>query len=78
MKAKIILSLFMVATLGLIVFLYHHPEDPNDSSQLTAIGASMGEGSQAPDFILNDPAGRPVGLKEYRGKVVLLGFWTTW
>jgi peroxiredoxin len=32
----------------------------------------------APDFTLNDDAGKPVTLSEYRGKVVLLNFWATW
>ena len=32
----------------------------------------------APDFVLPDPAGRKVALKDFRGKVVLLGFWATW
>jgi cytochrome c biogenesis protein CcmG/thiol:disulfide interchange protein DsbE len=32
----------------------------------------------APDFTLNDAAGVPVKLSEFRGKVVLLSFWATW
>lgn len=32
----------------------------------------------APDFTLNDSAGVPVKLSEFRGKVVLLNFWATW
>lgn len=32
----------------------------------------------APDFLLNDAAGVPVKLSEFRGKVVLLSFWATW
>lgn len=32
----------------------------------------------APDFELNDAAGAPVKLSDYRGKVVLLNFWATW
>lgn len=27
---------------------------------------------------LNDPAGRPVSLSEFRGKIVFINFWTTW
>jgi peroxiredoxin len=30
-----------------------------------------------PDFTLNDASGRPVRLTDFRGKVVLLNFWTT-
>ena len=32
----------------------------------------------APDFTLNDAAGQPLKLSEFRGKVVLLNFWATW
>jgi hypothetical protein len=31
-----------------------------------------------PDFSLEDLAGKMVGVKEYRGRVVLLNFWATW
>ena len=32
----------------------------------------------APDFTLTSVAGEKVSLSSYRGKVVLLSFWTTW
>jgi peroxiredoxin len=35
-------------------------------------------GSPAPDFSLEDTAGRTVTLGDYRGKVVLINFWATW
>lgn len=35
-------------------------------------------GAMAPDFETTDPAGRPVKLSDYRGKVVVLDFWATW
>ena len=35
-------------------------------------------GSQAPDFTVQDKAGSPVNLADYRGKVVVLDFWATW
>jgi peroxiredoxin len=32
----------------------------------------------AADFILKDLSGKPVRFSEFKGKVVLLNFWTTW
>ncbi len=32
----------------------------------------------APDFLLFDLDNKPVCLKDYRGKIVLLDFWATW
>ena len=33
---------------------------------------------KAPDFTLTSLNGRKVSLKEHRGRLVLLAFWTTW
>lgn len=43
-----------------------------DASKATAIGKI------APDFVQNDPDGKPVALKDFRGKYVLLDFWASW
>lgn len=40
--------------------------------RITAIG------SIAPDFIQNNPEGKPVRLSSFRGKYVLLDFWASW
>ncbi|GEM_PF-530915 len=35
-------------------------------------------GKEAPEFALPDPEGKRVSLRDFRGKVVLLTFFTTW
>jgi peroxiredoxin len=34
--------------------------------------------SSAPDFTLNDISGKPVTLSQFRGKVIILNFWSIW
>lgn len=36
------------------------------------------QGSKAPGFILSNEQDKPVSLKEFEGKIVLLSFWATW
>ena len=44
------------------------------------IGAVRGPeiGNLAPDFQLNNLDGQPVSLNDFRGKPVLMNFWTSW
>lgn len=54
-------------------------ERPPLSEQLSALNLySYEETVKAPDFELPSIKGPDVTLKQYRGKVVLLSFWTTW
>jgi len=41
-------------------------------AEITAVG------NMAPDFTQNDPHGKPVSLKDFRGKYVLVDFWASW
>ena len=50
------------------------PADP-----LAAMGVVLTErGNEPSDFTLPDPDEKRVGLRDFRGKVVLLTFFTTW
>jgi peroxiredoxin len=35
-------------------------------------------GQEAPAFTLNDLEDKPISLKDYKGKVMLVNFWATW
>ncbi|MBI2413392.1 MAG: TlpA family protein disulfide reductase [Deltaproteobacteria bacterium] len=61
----------------LSLFLFATDSYGVDRAHLKAAGIQ--EMSQsAPGFTLKGPGGRPVTLRELRGKVVLLHFWATW
>jgi cytochrome oxidase Cu insertion factor (SCO1/SenC/PrrC family) len=54
------------------------PPSPDDALW-RAVGASrILADLEAPAFALRDLAGQVVELKELRGRVVLVYFWTTW
>jgi len=60
--------LFPISSLG------GAPPDP-----LAAMGVVLTErGNEPPDFALPDPDGKRMGLRDFKGKVVLLTFFTTW
>ena len=60
--------LFPISSLG------GAPADP-----LAAMGVVLTErGNEPPDFTLPDPDGKRIGLRDFRGKIVLLTFFTTW
>jgi peroxiredoxin len=50
-----------------------------DSEKLLELGLDAANGDfRAPDFSLVTVDKGQVGLSQYRGKVVVLNFWTTW
>jgi peroxiredoxin len=62
---------------------YSRGSSAMSSAGLDALFASLGihrpvNPSETPDFTLMDLEGRPVQLRELRGKLVLLNFWATW
>jgi len=45
---------------------------------LTGAAWPIGAGDRAPEFSLDDVAGKTLRLADFRGKVVLLNFWASW
>jgi cytochrome oxidase Cu insertion factor (SCO1/SenC/PrrC family) len=46
---------------------------------LATMGVALAErGKEAPDFTLPDPEGKRMSLRDFRGMVVVLTFFTTW
>ena len=54
-----------------------HPASPKESLQVPPHGPSL-KGKRAPNFLLRDLAGKPVSLKDYAGKPLVVNFWATW
>ena len=49
-------------------------EDPMRAARVLKVNP----GTPAPDFTIRDMQGRTIKLSDFRGKIVLLDFWTTW
>ena len=79
----LLVGVLIGAAIGYFVF-FGVPSTPIDSQPLPTAGppqialAGLETGGPAPDFDLKAADGTPVGLKDYRGDVVLLNFWATW
>lgn len=62
---------------GLAPALRQSPDGQEFAARL-AEARRLGVGQLAPDFTQNDPSGRPVSLRDFRGQYVLLDFWASW
>lgn len=81
MHKKIGIFLFIVA-FTLSACAGNQPDtavpDPSETETASAPQTGISEGDIAPDFELVAMDGTVHRLSDYRGKVVLLNFWTTW
>jgi len=53
-------------------------EDGKKVAKLVEGAKKLGIGKLAIDFTMNDVAGKPVKLSDFKGKYVLLDFWASW
>lgn len=90
---KLSRNLLVAGLLIVAVALGFHlmsPKEPAaDQSAATAAAGDAGSpivpravpsvrGKDAPDVALKDLAGKPIALKDFKGKAVLVNFWATW
>jgi AhpC/TSA family len=74
-KKNVICSFFF----GIVAVLLPFSSIALSGNPLSAAGfMDFKEKKAAPDFILNDLEDNPIRLDAFKGKVVLLYFWTTW
>ncbi len=78
---SIFASTFVIALIGILTFIprsesedYASARDLMDSMGISRVVHMV----KAPDFMLSDLDGNMVRLSDYRGKVVMVNFWTTW
>jgi peroxiredoxin len=44
----------------------------------TVLAGDIAPGAVAPTFVLNSSTGKPIGLADLKGQVVLINFWASW
>ena len=76
--------LVAIATVSLVKNNIDKQEDPFEGEQMgTDLGENpankgTGKGDKAPEFTLTTIDGKEVTLSDYKGKKVVLNFWTSW
>jgi hypothetical protein len=73
-KAPVFIIVFGILALIAPLGLLYATDDPMSKAGVL----SFLERKSAPDFALEDVEGRWVKLTDFRDKIVLLAFWTTW
>jgi peroxiredoxin len=76
MKWKVYLNCILV--LFLLLFI-HSLAGGSEEELFSKIGIAAIRGdNKVPDFSLKDLNGKRVGIKQFKGKIVLLNFWAIW
>lgn len=85
-------SIYAISNLGganpnleIVQSLFQSLDEPVRNSMLGKVYGNKLEklaivsiGASAPDFTQADTSGKPVSLKDFRGKYVLIDFWASW
>lgn len=74
---KICISPAVAAATLMLIMMFATADNVRSSDHFIR-NAAMASTPMAPDFVLQDLRGKARSLKEFRGKVVLLNFTTTW
>ena len=79
LRANIKKLVFLVFVYGITAVLLPSSSNALSNNPLSAADfLDFKEKNTAADFLLNDLEDIPTGIDSFRGKVVLLYFWTTW
>jgi peroxiredoxin len=72
-------SICLCVFLLFLLLVLHFPAEGGEEDLFSKIKISPIKGDKkTPDFSLEDLNGKKVGLKQFRGKIILLNFWATW
>lgn len=71
-----VLVCLVILAMGYLFFLTQACADANLMEDLGIV--EFEDKLKAPDFTLKDLNGQKASLKDFRGKIVFLNFWTTW
>lgn len=68
----------LIATLSFPAISFADGLDSSKNSQKAPPHGPSFKGQRAPNFVLHDPSGKPVSLRDFAGKPVIVNFWATW
>jgi cytochrome oxidase Cu insertion factor (SCO1/SenC/PrrC family) len=73
-KILLMLGISVICALFALLEPVHSTADPFSAAGVMKFKEKI----SAPGFVITDIEGNKVDLKDYRGNVVLVMFWTTW
>jgi thiol-disulfide isomerase/thioredoxin len=83
-KLKIVIWILIICAVVLAAYVFYSKNKPQNPSKTPGIiKTTENQSSQiktpmVPDFSLKDLNGKTVKLSDYKGKIVMVNFWTVW